>query len=720
MPARDRSRLNSLAFSVKILLACICSVFSGALIAGQIVDADVCVYGATPAGITAAIQARRMGRTSVICEPGTHIGGMTSGGLGATDIGNKAAIGGLAREFYHRVAQYYSRDESWPLERREDYFANHLASSRRSDLDSPDATMWMFEPHVAEKIFTNMLLEARVPLYPGHRLASVGKSGTALTEIVMEDGAVFHARMFVDATYEGDLMAKAGVHYAIGRESNSKYGEALNGIRANTPKHQFTASVDPYVRRGDPTSGLLPFIQNEPLGTPGAGDRSVQAYNFRLCYTRDPRNRLPNTPPSNYDPRQFELLARYLEAGIAAGRKPQLKDLWNPIWLPNGKTDINNNGGFSTDFIGANFRYPEGTYAERQQLWLQHKDYTQGFIYFLATSPRVPAEIRSEMQSWGPAKDEFADNNHWPSQLYVREARRMISDYVMTEHNCRGTTRAADPAGLAAYTMDSHNCRRIVTNRIAQNEGDVQVGGFPPYPISYRSIVPKAGECDNLFVPVCLSATHIAYGSIRMEPVFMILGQTAGTAAALAIDARRGVQAIDYQILHARLLADNQVLEWKPAAADTAFPLADLSSMKGILLDDVEGIKTGAWANSASPEKRRVGNGYIHDNNTNKGQSTITFTPEIPKAGEYEIFLIFPPHPNRAGKVPLKITVVGLPGDSVYEQTRFVDERKTDTGGLSSLGRFYLPKGRKTSVTVSNKDTKGYVVVDGMQFVPQF
>jgi hypothetical protein len=390
--------------------------------------------------------------------------------------------------------------------------------------------------------------------------------GGAIREIVMESGKVFRARMFIDASYEGDLMAKAGVSYKIGREANSTWNETLDGVRAQTPKHQFTVPVDPYRVPGDATSGLLPFMQAGDGGTPGEGDKCVQTYNFRLCYTKNPQNRLPIQPPPKYDVARFELLARYLEALVASGLTPKMAEFWNPIWMPNGKTDINNNGGFSTDFIGANYNYPDGNYAMREQIWKAHEDYVRGFVYFMATSPRVPTSIREEMKQWGPAKDEFMDTDHFPNQLYVREARRMVSDYVMTEKNCRGQVKAEDSVALGAYGMDSHNCQRLVKDGHAQNEGDVQVAGFPPYPVSYRSIVPKAGQCRNLLVPVCLSATHIAYGSIRMEPVFMILGQSAATAAVMAMERDLTVQEVNYAQLRERLLQDKQVLEWKPVA----------------------------------------------------------------------------------------------------------------------------------------------------------
>jgi hypothetical protein len=423
--------------------------------------------------------------------------------------------------------------------------------------------MWTFEPHVAEQVFKEMLLEAKVPVHYHQRLARVKKDGLIIREITMENGDVYRAKMFVDASYEGDLMAKAQVSFHIGREANSVYGETLNGIRAHTPAHQFKVPVDPYNKPGDPATGLLPFIQAGQGGRPGEGDARVQTYNYRLCFTTNASNRLKVVPPPDYNPAKYELLARYLEALVAAGQKPQLKEFWNPIWMPNGKTDINNNGGFSTDFIGANYDYPNGDYATRERICKDHENYTRGFITFLATSPRVPENIRREMQMWGPAKDEFQDSGGWPNQLYIREARRMISDYVMTEHNCRGAAKAEDSVGLGAYNMDSHNCQRIVKDGHVENEGDVQVG-VKPYPISYRSIVPKASECNNLFVPVCLAASHIAYGSIRMEPVFMILGQSAATAAHLALIEHIPVQKVDYPRLRTRLLADKQVLSWTP------------------------------------------------------------------------------------------------------------------------------------------------------------
>jgi hypothetical protein len=374
---------------------------------------------------------------------------------------------------------------------------------------------------------------------------------------------VVRAKIFIDASYEGDLMAKAGVSYAVGREANSEYGETLNGVRAATPKHQFVVPVDPYNTAGESKSGLLPFIQSVTAGIAGEADKSVQAYNFRLVLTKNKANQRPIIPPIDYDPKRYELLARYLQAwGAFAEKKPTLGDLMHIQMMPNGKTDINNNGGFSTDFIGANYDYPEADYAARARIWKTHEDYTRGFLHFLATDSRVPGDIREEMNSWGLARDEFLDTKGWPHQLYIREARRMVSDYVMTEKNCRESLRLPDAIGLAAYTVDSHNCRRIVKNGRAENEGDVQVGGFPPYQIAFRSIVPKQNECDNLLVPICLSASHIAYGSIRMEPVFMVLGHSAAVAASLSLDEHLAVQKVDQAKLRSTLVGQKQILEW--------------------------------------------------------------------------------------------------------------------------------------------------------------
>lgn len=536
---------------------------------------DVIVYGGTSGGVVAAVQVARLGKTVVLVEPGQHLGGLSSGGLGATDIGVKASIGGMAREFYQRVYRHYARDEAWRFGTRHDYLAAN--TGRKSWIQ--ELAWWMFEPHVAEAVFRQMVEETRVPVVFGERLdlqRGVAKRGTQIVRIVMESGRAFAAKVFVDASYEGDLMAKAGVSYTVGREANSQYGEKLNGVQPHRAHeryafyHQFMAPVDPFVRRGNPASGLLPGVHAGGPGPEGAGDHKVQAYCFRTCLTDQADNQAPIVKPKGYDPLRYELLLRYYEAGfdgipVDPMRRLNPKGLSAGAFLPNRKTDNNNVHAVSVDNTGMNYAYPDGDYATRAKIVEDHRVYQQGLYWTLAHHPRVPAAVRREMARWGYAKDEFSDNDHWPHQLYVREARRMRSEEVMNEHHCLGQRTVPDPVGLASYGMDSHNVQRYVDEygRV-RNEGNVQTEGnlaLRPYPVGYRSIVPRANECTNLLVPVCLSASHVAYGSIRMEPVFMVLGQSAGLAAVEAVERGVGVQGVEYPRLRDRLIAAQQILQ---------------------------------------------------------------------------------------------------------------------------------------------------------------
>jgi hypothetical protein len=520
---------------------------------------DVVVVGATAGGVATAIQVRRMGHTVILVEPGAHVGGLTSGGLGATDIGNKAAIGGISREFYRRVRAYYQRPEAWKFERPEDY-----RSGRASEAAKEDA-MWTFEPHVAELILREMLAEADVVLRlncPLNRPLAVEMHERRILAVHTRGGDSIRGRIFVDATYEGDLLAAAGVSYHVGREANSTYDETLNGVQTRQAlKHQLQPGVDPYRRRGDPGSGLLPGVHADGPGEEGAGDRRVQAYCFRMCVTDVEENRIPFEKPADYDEWRYELLFRNFEAG-------ETKVPWSPFLMPNRKTDTNNNYGFSTDNILMSYDWPEGDDERREAMFREHLSYQRGLMWTLANHPRVPKQVRDEVSRWGNCRDEFPEHAGWSHQLYVREARRMIGSLVMTQHHCQGREIAPDPVGLAAYGMDSHNVQRYVdSNGHARNEGDVQVHGFTPYPIGRAAIAPRESECDNLLVPVCVSASHIAYGSIRMEPVFMVLGQSAGTIACLALDEKVAVQRVDYARLEARLRNDRQILAWKKSDA---------------------------------------------------------------------------------------------------------------------------------------------------------
>lgn len=518
--------------------------------------ADIIVYGGTCAGVIAAVQVARMGKSVLLVCPDTHLGGMSSGGLGWTDVGNKAVIGGLAREFYHRIYLHYQQDDSWQWQERSEYGNRGQGTAA---IDGEQRTMWIFEPHAAEQVYEDLVAEHGIEVHRDEwldRRNGVQKQDDRITAIRMLSGNTYHGREFIDATYEGDLMAAAGVSYHVGREANSVYGENWNGVQTGVfhHSHYFDQPVDPYITPGNPVSGLLPRISDAPPGEQGSGDGRVQAYCFRMCLTDHPENRVPFPMPDSYDSFQYALLLRVYETGWR-----ETFHKFDPI--PNRKTDTNNHGPFSTDNIGMNYDYPEASYARRKEIIREHETYQKGLMYFLSNDPRVPDDVQNEMKRWGLAGDEFTDNNHWPHQLYIREARRMTGQSVMTEHEVMGRRTVPKPVGMGSYTMDSHNVQRYVTpGGYVQNEGDI--GMHPePYQVDYDALVPKQDECTNLLVPVCVSSSHIAYGSIRMEPVFMILGQSVATAAVHAIDEERPVQEINYQQLREQLLADNQRLE---------------------------------------------------------------------------------------------------------------------------------------------------------------
>jgi hypothetical protein len=522
---------------------------------------DVVVYGGTSAAVIAAVQAKKMGKTVVVVSPDKHLGGLSSGGLGFTDTGNKAVIGGLSRDFYHRVWQHYQTAEAWRWQKQSEYGNKGQGTPA---IDGAQRTMWIFEPHVAEKIFEDYVREFSIRVDRDewlNRETGVKKNGARLASIKTLSAKIYEGRMFIDATYEGDLMAAAGVEYHVGRESKQTYNEQWNGIQTGVlhHKHHFGAvkeKISPYKVPGDPKSGLLPRISAEPPGEYGAADKRVQAYCYRMCLTQHAENRVPFPKPDGYDASQYELLLRIFNAGWR-----ETFEKFDPI--PNFKTDTNNHGPMSTDNIGYSYDYPEGSYERRREILNEHRQYQLGWLYFIANDPRVPADVRSEMQKWGLAKDEFTDNANWPHQIYVREARRLIGSYVMTENNLLKKRETPDSIGMGSYGIDSHNVQRYITPEgYVQNEGDIGVSTKGPYTIAYGSITPKKEQCENLLVPVCVSSSHIAFGSIRMEPVFMILGQSAATAAVMAIDSQRAVQDVPYAELRARLTKDNQILEY--------------------------------------------------------------------------------------------------------------------------------------------------------------
>lgn len=542
--------MKLIQFFISILLSAT-SVF-----AQEFYKADVIVYGGTSAGVIAAVQAKRMGKSVIIVSPDKRLGGLSSGGLGWTDTGKKDAVGGLSRNFYERVFQHYENKAAWNWQDR----SNYTGSGTRT-IDNGDGSMWMFEPHVAEGIFEDHIEENDLIVKRDewlNRESGVKMTEGKITQITTLSKKKFEGKIFIDATYEGDLMAAAGVSYQVGRESNATYGETWNGVQVGVLHHGHhfgEMNLSPYVIPGDPSSGLLPRISGEDPGKKGEGDKKVQAYCFRMCLTNKPENRVPFAKPEGYDPNQYTLFARILDTG------------WDEVFeqfdhLPNHKTDTNNHGPFNTDNIGMNYDYPDGSYERRREIIKEHETYQKGMMYFLANDPRVPEKFRKEMSTWGLAKDEFTDNGNWPQQLYIREARRMIGSYVTTQLDVQGKRETPKPIGMGSYTMDSHNVQRYITPEgYVQNEGDIGVTPKKPYHISYGSITPKKKQCENLLVPAAVSSSHIAYGSIRMEPVFMILGQSAGTAAALSIDDKVAVQDLDYAKLRKRLIADKQRLD---------------------------------------------------------------------------------------------------------------------------------------------------------------
>lgn len=512
--------------------------------------ADIVIYGCTSGGVVAAIEARRLGRSVLLVCREDYLGGMSTNGLGWSDTGNHRAIGGLSLEFYRKVKRHYDDPAVWI----------HAPRPARAENFVDGDAMWQFEPKVAERIFEDWAKQVGVTIIRNQPLdrskRGVEMDGNRIIAFRSKSGQRFEGKVFIDATYEGDLMAGAGISFTVGREANATYGETLNGVQlANTTNHQFTLDIDPYRVPGDASSGLVPRISAERPAREGTADRKIQAYTYRMCLTDVPANRVPFPKPEGYDASQYILLKRYMDAGY--------RDHFRKFdRIPNGKTDTNNFGAFSFDNIGMNYGYPEGSDVDRAAIAREHITYQQGLLWFLANDPGVPAETRATMSKWGLCADEFAGTGHWPREMYVREARRMVSDFVMAEPHLRGTKPTPRPVGMGSYNMDSHNVQRIVDARgFARNEGNIEISPGRAYPISYDAIVPKKREAANLLVPVALSASHIAYGSIRMEPVFMILGQSAAAASSIAIDDEIAVQDVGYDKLRARLTSEGQILE---------------------------------------------------------------------------------------------------------------------------------------------------------------
>jgi len=680
--------------------------------AAEVRTYDVVVYGGTSAAVAAAVQVKRMGKTVVIVCPDKHLGGLSSGGLGFTDTGNKGVIGGLAREFYHRVWQHYERPGAWVHQKKEQYGNKGQGTPA---IDGAERTMWIFEPHVAEEVFEQWIRENEIPVFRDQwldREKGVKKENGRITSITMLNGDTYAGRIFMDATYEGDLLAAAGVAYHVGRESVATYGEEFNGVQTGVLHHRhhfgvLPKPISPYVVPGDPASGVLPRISKEPPGEKGAGDAKVQAYCYRMCLTDHEPNRVPFPKPAGYDPKQYELLLRVFEAGWR-----ETFDKFDPI--PNLKTDTNNHGPMSTDNIGMNYDYPEATYERRKEILQEHVSYQQGWLYFIANDPRVPADVREAMAKWGLAKDEFTDNGNWPHQIYVREARRMVGLFVMTQNELQKTKPTPDSVGMGSYTIDSHNIQRYITPEgYVQNEGDIGVSTKGPYQIAYQALVPKREQCVNLLVPVCVSSSHIAFGSIRMEPVFMILGQSAATAAVLAIDADSTVQDVPYDKLREKLVTAGQVLEYTGPVPQGGKPGVDPATLPGIVMDDSQAKFVGEWGASATTPGY-IGSGYANDGNQGKGAKQAVFVIPIKESGKYEVRFGYTALANRASNVPVVVTA----SDGEHRYTVNEQRKPAIEGALHKLGVHSFVAGRPAQVTVYTNGTDGYVVVDAVQLVP--
>ena len=668
-----------------------CAGLSAAFVSAHPEEFDVVVYGGTSGGITAAVAGANMGKKVALVSPTVHLGGLTTSGLGWTDLKNAAILGGLSKEFYHRVYLHYAAQPNWNT-------VKSMAGQHMAGFDQTKQLGYIFEPKVATRIYDEMLAETSVKVFTGllELNDGVAMNGQRITSIKLEDGRVFTGKMFIDASYEGDVMAGAGVSFHVGREANSVYGETLNGVQ-NPASNNVVAGLDSYNVKGNPASGLLPGI-NASVPPNGTADGGLQAYCFRMCLTKDPANRVMVAQPANYQEKDFELVIRAVEAG-------QTQFLKND-YMPNGKTDTNNQGGVSTDYIGKNWGpgwdWSTLNHQQRAALAAEHRYWQLGLIWTIQNHPRVLAKVGSNglYPGWGLAADEFTDTGNFPPQLYVREARRMVSDYVMTSKNCAGTVVAPDSVGMGAYTMDSHHIQRFNNNGSVKNEGGVGEIVPAPYPISYRSLVPKTGECENLLVPWCLSTSHVAFGSARMEPVFMTMGQSAATAAVLAIDDGTSVQQVPYEKLAAVLRADGQVLSLQPEAFGIK---VDTEDSTGI-------VTTGTWTASSSTTGFN-GTSYLHDGNELRGQKSVRFTPVIPSTGNYRVSLRWTQHANRSSNVPVAITHGGGVSNTTVNQ-------QSNGGVWFDLGVYSFAAGTTGNLLLTNTGANGYVIADAALWTP--
>ena len=663
------------------------------------VEADVIVYGATPGGFCAAIAAAREGVKVVLIEPSAHVGGVNTGGLSFSDSNQtiRSTLLGLFEEWHQRVAaDYAARGVKLPY-----------------DVAVKNNVVWTYEPHVAARVTDAMLKEAGVTVLTKQPLEGVEKEGARIVGLRTSAG-LHPAKVFIDATYEGDLMAKAGVVWHLGRESRDEFGESLAGRQY--PKQKMEIN-------GFDANGLpLPFITTVRKGDDNAGEQTVMVYSFRLCLTKDPANRVPFPAPKAYDSARFELVRRYFL------KYPNAPLPWDLYPLPGNKFDANNGIGkmFSMGLVGEANGWCASDPKGRAKLWEKHKEYTLEFYQFLTTDAAVPAKIRATMAELGLCRDEFPETGHWSPQLYVREGRRLDGRYTLTQKDVIDEPKKDDPIAVSSFPIDSHDCRRIALPEGVLNEGTifpVRMPGRPhgyAYHVPYRAITPASTECSNLLVPVALSATHVAYSSIRVEPTWMAIGQSAGIAAALSAKEGVTVQALDYGRLRARLLAQNQALDLPalpplPAkAADTGKGTGiTLASLPGLILDEAQAELSGDWEHSTN-FKPHVGSGYVHDGKRSDGKSKATFRFKVPADGEYELRMAYSAHETRTTRLPLKLEGGGAEHRFTVDQTQPLSAGEA----FRPLRQFTLRQGIEYVLTVSNDDTVGFVILDAFQLLP--
>lgn len=660
--------------------------------------ADVIVYGSTPGGFCAAIAAAREGASVILLEPTDHVGAMNTGGLSHCDSNQmvRSTLMGLFDEWHTRVVK--------------DYTDRGLKAPYNPA--KKDQSRWTFEPHVAKRVTMQMLDEAGVRVLTERYLTSVTKDGPRITSLVTKDGT-FTARVFVDGTYEGDLMAAAGVEWTIGREDRDEYGESLAGKQYPKKKMQINGFDD--------EGKLLPLITTENAGEETAGDSNVMTYSFRLCLTRDPNNFVPIPKPAHYGPARFEIVRRALEAG----EKGVGFDLYP---LPGGKLDGNNSigGQFSIGLIGGGNDWHSADEAGRKKIWEAHKQYTLEFFHFLTNDPAVPAAIRNRFAGLGLCKDEFARYDHFSPALYIRESRRMKGLYVISQKDILESPEKDDPIAISSFPIDSHDCQRIALEGGGViNEGTIfPVRRIPrqgyAYHVPYRSIVPKPEQCDNLLVPVALSCTHVGMSSLRIEGAWMVIGQGAGIAAAMAAEQAVTVQKVEYAKLRKRLLAQKQALEL-PDVSGSAPPGDSISAkaLPGIVLDDSHATLTGDWSRSTN-FKPYIENGYIFsgdDDSSAKddGFATASFRIKAPRSGEYQLLMGYSPHATRARNVPVTVVSGSHKKDFLVDQTRPLPSGQR----FAPVGTVQLESDVETIITINSGRTTGFVIVDALQLLPK-